>query len=94
MSSSRSTILEHVIDPRRGDLPEEVARFFLSLDFPPADPERYAELSAKAQEGTLSEEEQAALDDSLNVNDSLTIIQAKASVQMCRGSAPHADAPQ
>ena len=75
---TRSTVLEHVVNPRRGDLSEEVAQFILSLDFPPADHARYAELSAKAQEGNLSEEDQAALDDFLNVNDFLTIIQAKA----------------
>ncbi len=75
---TRSTILEHVIDPRRGDLAPELARYLLSLDFPPADRARYAELSAKAQEGRLSQEEQMELDDFLNVNDFFTIVQVKA----------------
>jgi len=75
---TRSTILEHVIDPRRGDLPTELAQYILSLDFPPTDHARYAELAARAQEGRLSPEQQADLDDFLNVNDFLTIVRAKA----------------
>lgn len=76
--AARAALLDHLIDPRRGDLSGDLARYLLSLDFPASDHARYAELSAKAQEGTLSPDEQAELDDFLDVNDFLTIIQAKA----------------
>jgi hypothetical protein len=75
-------ILERVIDPQRGDFPEDLARRVLSFDFPPADHVRYEELSAKAQEGALSDEERAELEDYLNVNDFLMILRAKAQASL------------
>ena len=80
--ANRASILEHVISQAKGDLSAELARYILSLDFPPADQARYAELSAKAQSGALSAEERAELEDFLNVNDFLTIVQSKARVTL------------
>lgn len=74
----QSGILERVIDPERGTLPPEFARYVLTLDFPPADQARYAELAERAQDGNLSTQEQAELDDYLHVNDFLMIVQSKA----------------
>lgn len=71
-------ILQRVIDPERGTLPPEFARYVLTLDFPPADHQRYAELAGKAQRGMLSAPEQAELEEYLDVNDFLTIVQSKA----------------
>jgi hypothetical protein len=71
-------ILERVIEPQEGDLPLDLARYFLKLDFPPADHVRYAELSARAQQGVLSPEEATELDDYLNINAFLMIAQSKA----------------
>ena len=88
--AAHSRILEHVIDPRRGDLSQELARYILSLDFPQADHARYAELAAKAQEGTLSPDEQSDLDEFLSINDFLTIIQAKARASLAAQSNPAA----
>ena len=76
--ATRASILEHVIDPARGDLSAELARYILTLDFPAADQARYGELAQKAQDGSLSAEERAELEDFLNVNDFLTIVQSKA----------------
>lgn len=75
---SRTTLLEHVLAPGRADLSEDLSRYLLTLDFPAADHARYAELAEKAQNGDLSPEEAAELDDFLDVNDFLTIVQAKA----------------
>ncbi|HEX5241822.1 MAG TPA: hypothetical protein VFW23_01070 [Tepidisphaeraceae bacterium] len=80
--AGRSSILEHVIDPKRGDLSAELARYILTLNFPKTDHIRYAELAEKAQLGALSESERAELEDFLNVNDFLAIIQAKARASM------------
>jgi hypothetical protein len=86
---TRSTILEKVIQPSRGNLSAELARYLLTLDFPEADHARYQQLAEKAQSGTLTEQEIAELDDFLSVNDFLTIIQAKAQSSLKKnGSAP------
>ena len=71
-------ILQRVIDPDRGTLPEEFARYVLTLDFPAADHERYAVLAEKAQRGALSAQERTELDEYLDVNDFITIVQSKA----------------
>jgi hypothetical protein len=44
----------------------------------PSGASSHQELASKAQEGTLSGADRAELDEFLNVNDFLTIIQAKA----------------
>ena len=75
-------ILERVIEPGRGDLAPEVAQYILGLDFPPSDHRRYAALAEKAEEGQLSLDEQAELDDYLSVNAFLTIIHSKARVSL------------
>jgi hypothetical protein len=68
----------------RGSLTPEAARAILSLDFTPEDHHRVEELSRKAQEGLLSDEERADLEEYLRVNDALTILQSKAR-QLLRG---------
>ena len=79
---SDSTILERVIKPERAGFSPELARNILAFDFPPADHQRYQELSAKASEGTLSETERAELEEYLEVNDLLTIIKAQAEASL------------
>jgi hypothetical protein len=76
--SHEARILGRVISPDAGEMPPDVARYLLSLDFTPADHERIADLSARAQEGTLSPDEVAELDGYLRVNDLLAILQSKA----------------
>ncbi len=68
--------------PDQGGFPPELARQVLAFDFPAADHSRYAELSAKASEGQLSDEDRSELEDYLNVNDFLTIIKAKATASL------------
>jgi hypothetical protein len=58
------------------------ARYILSLDFSPEEHARYAELSAKAQSGTLTEQEQGELDEFLTANALLMILQSKARVSL------------
>ena len=57
---------------------EEMARQILGIHFSPADHARYEELSAKAQEGALSPDERAELEDFLNLNDLLIVLKTKA----------------
>lgn len=75
---SQSAILDRIIEPQHGGFSAEHARYVLSLDFLPEERARYAELSDKAQTGSLNSSEQTDLDDFLSVNALLTILQSKA----------------
>ena len=50
MATTEATILERIIEPEKADLPPEVARYLLTLDFPQADRRRMEELHARARE--------------------------------------------
>jgi len=50
------------------------------------DQARFQHLSGKAQEGTLTDDERAELDEFLNVNDFLTIVQSKARASLAKHS--------
>ena len=71
-------IFSRVIAPERGTLTPEVARVLLDMNFPPQDHARYEQLSAKAQEGTLSQDEADELDGYLHVDSLLAIMRLKA----------------
>lgn len=76
------TILERVISPQRGGFSPELAREVLKFAFPPEDRTRYQQLSSKAQDGLLTPEERAELEDYLDVDDLLMILKAKAQVSL------------
>lgn len=75
-------LLDRVFRPSAGTFPEELARHILDIKFPADDHDRYEMLSSKAQEGTLSSDEQAELDDYLNLNDFLIILKTKAEASL------------
>ena len=75
-------LLDRLFRAAFGNFPEELARRVLNAHFPPEDHARYELLSAKAQEAALSSEEQAELDDYLNLNDFLIILKAKAQASL------------
>ncbi len=75
---TESAILNRVIDPQRPDLVPEAAEFLLKLDFGEEDHARMAELSTKANEGTLSEDEGHQLDTYIFLSDFFAILQSKA----------------
>ena len=81
-----SVILSRILDPSKGDIPPDLARYMLELQFTAADQERMAFLSAKAQEGTLTSEEDDELEGYLNVNDFLSIMQSKARISLDHAS--------
>jgi hypothetical protein len=82
--NGRAAILEKVINRKRDDMPQRVARYVLTLDFPRSIHKRYAKLAAKAQDGKLNEREREELEDLLNIDAFLTVIQAKARVYLKR----------
>jgi len=63
--------------PRRG-MTRALAEGILALDFPEADATRVEELNVKANEGRLTEEEEAELEAYVNVSDLLAYWQSKA----------------
>ena len=79
---SHPELLDRVFEPSAGTFSPELARQVLKVHFPASDHARYEELSAKAQEGDLSSDEQSELDDYLNLNDFLAILKAKAQASL------------
>lgn len=77
-SSTHAEILRKVFDiPGRG-MTRPLAESILTLDFPEADAARASELSEKANNGTLTEDERAELEAYANISDLLAYWQSKA----------------
>jgi hypothetical protein len=77
--TAQSTQLFHrVIEPETGSMPVDLARYVKSLDFRPADPDRYEQLAAKARNAELSTEEADELDGFLHVDSLIGILRLKA----------------
>ncbi len=89
MSSSLS-VLERVIQSRQKSLSVEVAQFILSLAFSSEDQQRSEYLSNKSQAGTLSESEEAELDELVTTNDLLTILKSQARLSLKKTPLPPA----
>jgi hypothetical protein len=71
-------VLLRVFDlPRRG-MSTALAEGILALDFPDEDAARIEVLNAKANEGELTDEEEAELEAYANINDLLAYWQSKA----------------
>jgi uncharacterized protein YnzC (UPF0291/DUF896 family) len=59
-------------------LPKSVARYILTVKFTPADINRINVLSAKAREGTLSQQESDQLDSYLRIGHLVSMMKSKA----------------
>jgi hypothetical protein len=81
-TEQETAILKRVIRPDVGDVPAEVARALLALAFAEADHQRMAELSAKAQQGSLTTGEQDELDAYVNVSHFIAFVQSKARMSL------------
>ena len=85
MSAHPSTgVLQRVIEPRRHDLRPEAAEFFLKLKFSKKDLARIHRLSAKAREGTLTQEESSELDWYILTSDFIALLQSQARMSLKR----------
>lgn len=71
-------ILERLLEPEFSDLSPEFARRLVALEFRPEDVDRLHALGAKARTGTLTPEEDAALEAYLRVGHMLNIMKLKA----------------
>jgi len=71
-------VLKKVFDLSGHGMTRPLAESILALDFPEADAARISELNAKANEGTLTDEEEAELEAYINVSDLLAYSHSKA----------------
>ena len=71
-------VLQRVFDLPRHGMTKALAEGILALDFPEGDALRIEELNVRANEGTLTEDEQAMLEAYVNVGDLLAYWQSKA----------------
>ncbi len=76
--TSEIAIWDRVIHPERGDLPGEVANFFLNLSFESHDLVRMHELAVKNQQGDLSPDELDELHNYRQVGLKIDSLRAKA----------------
>ena len=90
-TAAETAILKRVIRPDVGDIPHDAARALLAMGFAESDHARMAELSSKAQEGTLTPEEQDELDGYINVSHFIAFVQSKARISL-KNPAPNSSA--
>jgi hypothetical protein len=70
--------MQRVFDLSRQGMAKPLAESILKLDFPEVDVARIDELNIKANEGTLTAEEEAELEAYTNIGDLLAYWQSKA----------------
>jgi hypothetical protein len=83
-TSSEAAIVGRLMKPDHGDFSPAAARELLTLQFGDEDQARMRELSAKAQEGTLSDAEQAEIENYRRVGYWLGILWSKARLSLKR----------
>ena len=71
-------VLQRVFDLPGHGMTRPLAESILALDFPEGDVAHIAELNVRANEGTLTEDEQAALEAYINIGDLLAYWQLRA----------------
>lgn len=77
-AATLARVFRRVFDLSGRGLTRPLAETILTLDFEDRDEARIEELNAKANEGSLDEEEQAELEAFINVGDLLALWQSKA----------------
>ena len=71
-------VLRKVFDLSGHGMTRPLAESILALDFPEGDAARIDQLNAKANEGTLTDEEEAELEAYINISELLAYWQSKA----------------
>jgi hypothetical protein len=77
-STIEADILGRLVAPEEPTFSAEAARAILALEFGPSDRQRMHELAGKNQAGTLTAEEEAALDGYVHVGLLLDLLRSKA----------------
>jgi len=71
-------IFRRIVDSEQANLSKAAARSLVALAFSDDDRERMNELAEKARDGSLTEAENAELDDFIHVGNMLAILKSKA----------------
>ena len=82
IASSDALIVGRLVKPDHGDFSPETAREILTLQFDDADKARMHVLSLKAQEGSLTSEEQAEIESYRRVGCLLGVLWSKARLSL------------
>src|SRR5437867_13377640 len=77
-SRPHADVLRKVFDLTGHGMTRPLAESIMALDFPGGDADRIDELNAKANEGTLTDDEEAELEAHIDISDLLAYWQAKA----------------
>jgi hypothetical protein len=85
--TSEGAIFCRVLEPDQATLSTAAAKAILDFDFNQADKDRMRELSAKTGEGTLTDEEQAEINNYERVGHILSLMKSKARLSLTRRSA-------
>lgn len=78
----QTAILDRAIGLESGEIPPEAARFIQSIRLSEEDVDRLNELAAKAREGTLSPEEEVAIEEYRRVGRLLEMLKLKARIAL------------
>ncbi len=78
LQPSEATILQRLVDPRRCGWSEQAAQAVLKLCFPREDLDRASELADRANQGTLSAEEEREMESYLRLGSLMDLMQSKA----------------
>jgi hypothetical protein len=81
-ASTGATILARLIEPEEASFSPEAARSILRLKFTRSDQVQVNKLSLGAQEGTLTVEEHAELEEYIRVADLLAMLKSKARLSL------------
>lgn len=86
---NEAAILSRLIGPDKPTLSAEAASSLLALEFSPEDKERMHQLAVKNQEGTLTKQEQQALDSYRRVGRLVDLLSAKARLSLQKSGRVH-----
>jgi hypothetical protein len=89
MSTTESAILTRIVLPDSATLTPAVAQSVLSMEFTDDDRRRMNELSLKAQDGSLTDDEQAELDSYERVGHFLSLLKSKARRSLQKPASSH-----
>jgi len=81
---TEAAILGRLLEPEKADLPPDVARHILAIQFGSDDRERMNELAEKARSGALTPAEESILENYRHVGRLLALMQSKARLSLTK----------
>lgn len=82
IESSFAEVWERTIQPGRGDMTPDAARYFLQLRFDDADLTRMNKLAVEARAGSLTQEQESELENYMQLGWFLDLMKSKARLSL------------